>query len=355
MTQTGLTLGWNASTDNVGVTGYDVYRNGTKVATVTTTSSSQTGLACGTSYTFGVVARDAAGNPPRRRRCRPTTAACSTQQTAWTFCANEYRTVLVLGDEGRALRRGRNVHRPPYSLRRRHVHQRCLRRPGSWCRRSAVRLARHRRPRRRHRTAHRHDAALGCRRASRSRARQGRASRSRGAPRPTTSRWRATETTSTAAWAYARRSSRAHGLGSHLRHGVHVRGRRLRRGGQRSTARIGDRLHGRLRRHAGAHGAGEPRRDLAHRDEHRAHLVGLERQRRRHRLRPVPRRPLGRARARRRPGSSPASPATRTTRSRSTPTTQPATARRRRRSWSRRPRARTRRRRPLRPVSLPRT
>ena len=58
---------WNASTDNVGVTGYDVYRNGTKMATVTSTSSSQTGLACGTSYTFGVVARDAAGNSSRRR------------------------------------------------------------------------------------------------------------------------------------------------------------------------------------------------------------------------------------------------------------------------------------------------
>ena len=62
VSQTGLTLTWNASTDNVGVTGYDVYRNGTKMATVTSTSSSQTGLACGTSYAFGVVARDAAGN-----------------------------------------------------------------------------------------------------------------------------------------------------------------------------------------------------------------------------------------------------------------------------------------------------
>ena len=39
VTQTGLTLTWNASTDNVGVTAYTVYRNGTKMATVTSTSS----------------------------------------------------------------------------------------------------------------------------------------------------------------------------------------------------------------------------------------------------------------------------------------------------------------------------
>ena len=67
VTQTGLTLTWNASTDNVGVTGYDVYRNGTKMATVTSTSSSQTGLACGTSYSFGVVARTPPATPRRRR------------------------------------------------------------------------------------------------------------------------------------------------------------------------------------------------------------------------------------------------------------------------------------------------
>ena len=35
-TSTGLTLGWTASTDDVGVTGYDVYRNGTKIGSSTT-------------------------------------------------------------------------------------------------------------------------------------------------------------------------------------------------------------------------------------------------------------------------------------------------------------------------------
>ena len=78
VTQTGLTLTWNASTDNVGVAGYDVYRNDTKMATVTSTSSSQTGLACGTSYTFAVVAFDAAGNRSPQAQLNATTSACST-------------------------------------------------------------------------------------------------------------------------------------------------------------------------------------------------------------------------------------------------------------------------------------
>ncbi len=60
--QTQVSLSWNASTDNVGVTGYKVYRNGTQVATTTTTSYQDTGLAPGTTYSYSVAAYDAAGN-----------------------------------------------------------------------------------------------------------------------------------------------------------------------------------------------------------------------------------------------------------------------------------------------------
>ncbi|MGC4807407.1 glycoside hydrolase family 9 protein [Micromonospora sp. DT233] len=64
---TGLTLTWAASTDNVGVTGYRVYRKAsptdTLLATVTGTSHAVTGLSPGTAYVFYVVALDAAGNP----------------------------------------------------------------------------------------------------------------------------------------------------------------------------------------------------------------------------------------------------------------------------------------------------
>jgi chitodextrinase len=76
--QTSLTLGWSAASDNVGVTGYDVARNGTQTATVTGLSSSQTGLTCGTSYTFTVRARDAAGNSSPQAQLVVSTSACTT-------------------------------------------------------------------------------------------------------------------------------------------------------------------------------------------------------------------------------------------------------------------------------------
>jgi len=57
-----VNLSWNASTDNVGVTGYIVRRNGTQVGTPVTTSFSNTGLSAGTTYRYTVAARDAAGN-----------------------------------------------------------------------------------------------------------------------------------------------------------------------------------------------------------------------------------------------------------------------------------------------------
>ena len=76
VTQTSLTFAWSAASDNVGVTGYDVYRNNTKMATVTATSSNQAALTCGTSYTLAVEAFDAAGNRSPRAQLNATTAAC---------------------------------------------------------------------------------------------------------------------------------------------------------------------------------------------------------------------------------------------------------------------------------------
>ncbi|MEU0572513.1 glycosyl hydrolase family 18 protein [Nonomuraea sp. NPDC005983] len=62
VTSSSVSLAWNASTDNVGVTGYDVFRGGTLVTTVTGTSYTDSGLSASTSYTYAVRARDAAGN-----------------------------------------------------------------------------------------------------------------------------------------------------------------------------------------------------------------------------------------------------------------------------------------------------
>ena len=63
----GAVLGWGASTDNVGVTGYQIFRQqgaapATQIGTSTATSFTVTGLAAATSYSFFVRAVDAAGN-----------------------------------------------------------------------------------------------------------------------------------------------------------------------------------------------------------------------------------------------------------------------------------------------------
>jgi len=75
--QTSMTLSWNASTDNVGVAGYRLFLNGSQVATSGSTSHSFTGLSCGTSYTLGVAAYDAAGNVSGTAMLTQATNACS--------------------------------------------------------------------------------------------------------------------------------------------------------------------------------------------------------------------------------------------------------------------------------------
>jgi chitodextrinase len=61
-TSSSVSLTWSASTDNVGVTGYDVLLNGTIISATGSTSYTVTGLAPSTTYSFSVRAKDAAGN-----------------------------------------------------------------------------------------------------------------------------------------------------------------------------------------------------------------------------------------------------------------------------------------------------
>lgn len=62
ITTTGFSVDWDASTDNVGVTGYDVYRDGTLAGSVTVTTANISGLTADTAYSITVTARDAVGN-----------------------------------------------------------------------------------------------------------------------------------------------------------------------------------------------------------------------------------------------------------------------------------------------------
>lgn len=74
---TTIDLNWTASTDNFAVTGYKVFRDGgaTEIATVTTTSYSDTGLAVNSTHSYTVVAFDGAGN----QSANSNTATATTQ------------------------------------------------------------------------------------------------------------------------------------------------------------------------------------------------------------------------------------------------------------------------------------
>ncbi|MEU6651700.1 glycoside hydrolase family 18 protein [Streptomyces sp. NPDC046900] len=71
-TSSSVSLAWNAVS---GATGYNVYRSGTKVAAVTGTSATVTGLSPSTSYSFQVTAANAAGESAKSTPVTATTAA----------------------------------------------------------------------------------------------------------------------------------------------------------------------------------------------------------------------------------------------------------------------------------------
>ncbi|MGV7207326.1 PQQ-dependent sugar dehydrogenase [Oxalobacteraceae bacterium A2-2] len=59
---TSVSLSWAASTDNVGVVAYDIYRNNVKVGSTSALGYTDTGLAANTTYQYTLAARDAQGN-----------------------------------------------------------------------------------------------------------------------------------------------------------------------------------------------------------------------------------------------------------------------------------------------------
>ncbi|MFD6752116.1 glycoside hydrolase family 9 protein [Micromonospora gifhornensis] len=98
ITTTGVTLNWTPSTDNVGVTGYRIYRGpalgDVLVATVTGTTYQVTGLEPDITYYFYVVAIDAAGNAssPSDRVTVTTSAPLPTSPCRITYGTNDWGT-----------------------------------------------------------------------------------------------------------------------------------------------------------------------------------------------------------------------------------------------------------------------
>jgi chitodextrinase len=97
VTSSSVNLSWSASTDNVGVTGYDVLRSTgggtpTVIGTATGTTFSATGLSASTSYTFSVRARDAAGNTSAASAGRSVTTSAGNGNPGTGACTATYRT-----------------------------------------------------------------------------------------------------------------------------------------------------------------------------------------------------------------------------------------------------------------------
>jgi len=79
-TSSSISLSWSASTDNVGVTGYELYQNGLLINNaINTTNYTILNLNCNTSYNYYVKAKDAAGNiSASSNMATGTTSSCIT-------------------------------------------------------------------------------------------------------------------------------------------------------------------------------------------------------------------------------------------------------------------------------------
>jgi endonuclease I/chitodextrinase len=101
-----VSLSWTASTDNIGVTSYDVYVNSVFKSSVSGLTAIVNGLAPTTTYSFYVVAKDAAGNSSAQSNSvNGTTTVISTSCASESFesipaAASSYATRTWTGDSG---------------------------------------------------------------------------------------------------------------------------------------------------------------------------------------------------------------------------------------------------------------
>ena len=95
-TSASTTLNWSASTDDVGVTGYDVYRGGTLVGSTTgATSLIITGLTASTSYSYTVKARDGAGHASATSPLATISTLSVSAPSGWFQLVNEKSKLCI--------------------------------------------------------------------------------------------------------------------------------------------------------------------------------------------------------------------------------------------------------------------
>lgn len=106
---TSLTLNWAASTDNIGVTNYEIYRNNNLFGQTGNAGNTYNvaGLTSSTAYNFYVIARDAAGNNSNQSNTlNVTTAASGSGEPYTTLNANlptvnwQANNLFVAGNTG---------------------------------------------------------------------------------------------------------------------------------------------------------------------------------------------------------------------------------------------------------------
>jgi chitodextrinase len=89
-----VALAWDAATDNVGVTSYAVFRDGTRVASVSGTAYTDTGVAAGTAYSYAIQAFDAAANASAASAAVAVTTPAATTNCAVSFTIANANTVV---------------------------------------------------------------------------------------------------------------------------------------------------------------------------------------------------------------------------------------------------------------------
>lgn len=95
-----ILVSWSASTDASGISGYRVFRNGggTPIATVTSTSYTNTGLAAATQYSYAVVAVDAANPANVSAASAPATATTLASAPVGGLDSRPANTTCLAGD-----------------------------------------------------------------------------------------------------------------------------------------------------------------------------------------------------------------------------------------------------------------
>ena len=94
-TSSTVSLAWNASTDDVGVTAYQVFRGTTLAGSSTSTAFTDTGRAASTTYTYTVIAQDASGK--QSTASAPVTATTTAVTQDYSVAASSSTLTVVRG------------------------------------------------------------------------------------------------------------------------------------------------------------------------------------------------------------------------------------------------------------------